>query len=56
MMKFTAQEIADILEGKIYGNPNTEVNSLAKIEEGCNGDLCFLANKKYTMFRGYLIP
>ena len=49
-MKFTAQEIADILGGKIYGNPNKEVNSLAKIEEGRNGDLCFLSNKKYTHF------
>ena len=50
MMKFTAQEIANILEGEIYGNPKREVNSLAKIEEGRNGDLCFLANKKYTHY------
>ena len=49
-MKFTAKEIAEILAGKIVGNPETEVQSLAKIEEGKKGDLCFLANKIYTPF------
>ena len=46
-MKFTAQQIAEILNGKIVGNAEVEVNSLAKIEEGKKGDLCFLANEKY---------
>ena len=47
-MKLTAQQIAEILNGKIVGNAEVEVNSLAKIEEGKKGDLCFLANEKYT--------
>ena len=47
-MKFTAQQIAEILNGEIVGNAKVEVNSLAKIEEGKKGDLCFLANEKYT--------
>jgi UDP-3-O-[3-hydroxymyristoyl] glucosamine N-acyltransferase len=47
-MKFTAQQIAEILNGEIVGNAEVEVNSLAKIEEGQKGDLCFLANEKYT--------
>ena len=47
-MNFTAQQIANILGGAIEGNPNAEVNSVAKIEEGCIGNLCFLANEKYT--------
>lgn len=47
-MKFTAQQIAEILNGEIVGNAEVEVNSLAKIEEGKKGDLCFLANEKYT--------
>ena len=46
-MRFTAQEIAKILGGTIEGNPNAEVNSVAKIEEASIGDLCFLANEKY---------
>ena len=49
-MKFTAKKIAEILAGKIVGNPETEVQSLAKIEEGKKGDLCFLSNKTYTPF------
>ena len=47
-MKFTAQQIADILEGDIVGNANVEVFKLAKIEEGVEGALTFLANPKYT--------
>ena len=49
-MKFTAQQIAEILNGEILGNAKVEVNSLAKIEEGNKGDLCFLANEKYTQY------
>ncbi|WP_406683864.1 UDP-3-O-(3-hydroxymyristoyl)glucosamine N-acyltransferase [Seonamhaeicola sp. MEBiC1930] len=47
-MKFTAQQIAGILEGDIVGNPEAEVSKLSKIEEGTAGSLTFLANPKYT--------
>lgn len=49
-MKFTAQQIAGILEGDVVGNPNAEVSKLSKIEEGFKGSLTFLANPKYTPF------
>ncbi len=49
-MKFTAEQIADILEGKVEGNPEAEVSELAKIEEGGEGTLTFLSNPKYTSF------
>ncbi|WP_396596694.1 UDP-3-O-(3-hydroxymyristoyl)glucosamine N-acyltransferase [Dokdonia sp. R86516] len=49
-MKFTANQIAGILEGTIEGNPEVEVSKLAKIEEGIPGSLTFLANPKYTSF------
>jgi len=49
-MKFTAQQIAGILEGDIIGNPNVEVSKLSKIEEGTTGSLTFLANPKYKSF------
>lgn len=49
-MKFTAQQIAGILEGEIIGNPNAEVYKLAKIEEGTEGSLTFLANPKYVNY------
>ncbi|MCF6294458.1 MAG: UDP-3-O-(3-hydroxymyristoyl)glucosamine N-acyltransferase [Flavobacteriaceae bacterium] len=49
-MKFTATQIAGILEGDIVGCPDVEVSKLAKIEEGTKGTLTFLANPKYTQY------
>lgn len=49
-MKFTAEQIAGILEGKVVGNPNAEVYKLAKIEEGVVGSLTFLSNPKYLNY------
>ncbi|EIJ40235.1 UDP-3-O-(3-hydroxymyristoyl) glucosamine N-acyltransferase [Galbibacter orientalis DSM 19592] len=49
-MKFTATQIAGILEGEIVGNPEVEVSKLSKIEEGTDGSLTFLANPKYTHY------
>lgn len=49
-MKFTAEQIAQALQGKIEGNKDVEVNTLSKIEEGKPGSLSFLANPKYTPF------
>ncbi len=49
-MKFTAEQIASILEGEVVGDPNAEVYKLAKIEEGTTGSLTFLANPKYANY------
>lgn len=49
-MKFTAEQIAGILEGDVIGNPETEVSKLSKIEEGTKGALTFLANPKYIPY------
>lgn len=49
-MKFTATQIAGILEGKVEGNPNAEVWNVAKIEDGAPGMISFLANPKYTHY------
>ncbi len=49
-MKFTAAQIAGILDGEVYGNPDAEVYKLAKIEEGTTGSLTFLANTKYANY------
>ena len=49
-MKFTAEQIAGILEGEVVGNPNAEVSRLSKIEEGEEGSLTFLANPKYLNY------
>lgn len=47
-MKFTASQIAGILDGEVDGNPEIAVEKLSKIEEGKKGSLTFLANPKYT--------
>ncbi|MCF6181346.1 UDP-3-O-(3-hydroxymyristoyl)glucosamine N-acyltransferase [Lutibacter sp.] len=49
-MKFTANQIAEILEGTVVGDANIEVDKLSKIEEGQKGSLTFLSNPKYTHF------
>jgi UDP-3-O-[3-hydroxymyristoyl] glucosamine N-acyltransferase len=47
-MDFTARQIADILNGKVEGDPEVVVSRLAKIEEGLPGTMTFLANPLYT--------
>lgn len=49
-MEFTAQQIADILNGKIQGNAKAVVRGLSKIEEGQTHTLSFLANSKYEEY------
>ena len=49
-MIFTAQQIAEALNGIVEGNPATEVSNLSRIEEGKKGTLTFLANPKYAQY------
>jgi UDP-3-O-[3-hydroxymyristoyl] glucosamine N-acyltransferase len=49
-MEFTAATIAGFLNGEIEGNPGIKVNTIAKIEEGHEGALSFLANPKYEHY------
>jgi len=49
-LKFTALQISEILNGTVEGNPNEEVNTLSKIEEGEKGSLTFLSNPKYNSY------
>ena len=49
-MKFTAQQISEYLQGEIVGNPDATVQTFAKIEEGVEGALSFLANPKYENY------
>ncbi|MBI9033754.1 MAG: UDP-3-O-(3-hydroxymyristoyl)glucosamine N-acyltransferase [Bacteroidales bacterium] len=46
-MEFSAQQIAEFLQGEVVGDVNVTVNNVTKIEEGVPGTLCFLANPKY---------
>ena len=49
-MKFTAQQIASYLGGEVVGNPEAAVQTFAKIEEGVEGAISFLANPKYEHY------
>lgn len=49
-MEFTAEQIAGLLNGQIEGNANVKISKLAKIEEGVEGAISFLANPKYTQY------
>lgn len=49
-MKFSAQQISDLLQGEVEGNKDVWVDKLAKIEEGVEGAVSFLSNPKYNHF------
>lgn len=49
-MVFTAQQIAGFTGGTVDGDPNAAVSSFAKIEEGTEGSLSFLANPQYESY------
>lgn len=49
-MRFTAGQIAAIINGKIEGDAEQAVTSFGKIEEAREGQLAFLANPKYEDF------
>jgi UDP-3-O-[3-hydroxymyristoyl] glucosamine N-acyltransferase len=49
-MEFTAKQIADMINGRVEGNPDAKINTFAKIEEGQEGAISFLSNPKYTPY------
>lgn len=49
-MEFSAKQIADLINGRIEGDPETKISYVSKIEEGKSGTLTFLANPKYTQY------
>ena len=49
-LTFTAEQIAQVLDGTIEGDKNVTVNNFSKIEEGKPGTITFLANPKYTHY------
>ena len=46
-MKFTLQQIADLIGGTVEGDASAEVSTLSKIEEAEPGSISFLSNMKY---------
>lgn len=50
MLKFTAFQIAQLLQGEVQGNPDVEISQISKIEEGKTGSIAFFANPKYEAY------
>ena len=48
-MEVSAEVIAQHFNGEIIGDPTVKVSSVAKIESGKPGNICFLANPKYSV-------
>ncbi|CAG5087515.1 UDP-3-O-(3-hydroxymyristoyl)glucosamine N-acyltransferase [Parvicella tangerina] len=49
-MEFTAEQIAQLLGGRVEGDKKAIVRDMAKIEEAKQGTITFLANPKYEEF------
>jgi UDP-3-O-[3-hydroxymyristoyl] glucosamine N-acyltransferase len=49
-MKFTVDQIADLIEGTVNGNGSTLISNFDKIEEGKSGSISFLSNPKYESY------
>lgn len=49
-MQFSASQIAAMLNGKLEGDPDVQVDDIAKIEEAEKNTICFIANPKYEEY------
>ena len=49
-MKYSVAQIAGLISAEIIGDPNAEITTICKIEEGVPGGLTFLSNPKYTQY------
>lgn len=49
-MELAAYQIAELINGKIIGNPDIKVNRPSKIENATEGSVSFIANPKYEKF------
>ena len=47
-MKLTVAEIAKRLDGKVEGNPETEISGLSGIREAQSGNLAFVSDPRYA--------
>ncbi|MCL6493286.1 MAG: UDP-3-O-(3-hydroxymyristoyl)glucosamine N-acyltransferase [Ignavibacterium sp.] len=51
MINLTVKQIAELVSGKLIGNENTLIHSLAKIDEAAPGDLSFIYLPTYEKFQ-----
>ncbi len=49
-MKFTIEQIAAMMQGKVIGSGSDTISTIGKIEEAGKGAIAFLANPKYEKY------
>lgn len=49
-MELKARQIAEVLNGRVDGDPEVTVKTFARIESGKPGAVCFFANPKYEKY------
>lgn len=49
-MEFSAQQIADMVQGRVEGNPEALIHTFSKIEQGEEGSISFISNPKYAHY------
>ena len=49
-MEFSAKQIADMVQGRVEGNPDTLIHTFSKIEQGEEGSISFISNPKYAHY------
>lgn len=49
-MEFTARQIAEMIGGRVEGDPDISISRVVKIDEKSEGGLSFLANPKYEQY------
>ena len=49
-MEFSAQQLSELLEGTLEGNPDVKVNTLSKIDEDVPHSVSFLYNPDYATY------
>ena len=53
-MKLTANQIAQIVQGEVVGNGDVEISDVCTIEEGKQGCITFLYDKRYLQYLPHL--
>lgn len=49
-MKFSAKDIAKLINGTVIGDESKSVSTFSKIEEATADSICFFANEKYAQY------
>ncbi len=49
-MTFTLAQLAELVSGEVVGNSSANIRDIAEIQNAKEGELTFLANKKYTKY------